>query len=65
MLKGLNPANVINTLQFANTSELPELKTFAAKYIVENRREIMGDPNTKLQLKQFPDVMFEIVDAMT
>ena len=63
-VKGLNPANVIQTLQFSVDGGLPELKTFATKYIAENRRVIMADTTTKLQLKQFPDVMLEIVESM-
>ena len=63
-VKGLNPANVIQTLQFSVDGGLPELKTFATKYIAENRRIIMADTTTKLQLKQFPDVMLEIVESM-
>lgn len=56
---------MVATLQFAINGDLPELKSFATKYIVENRRRILEDPTAKNSLRQYPDIMFEIVEAMS
>jgi len=65
LAKDLQVSNVISTLQLAVNSDIPDLKSFCTKFILENKRDILGDPVAKVSLKQFPDIMLEIMEAMS
>lgn len=56
---------MVSTLQFAISGNLPQLQAFATKYIVENRRRILEDPTAKNSLRQYPEIIVEIVEAMS
>ena len=55
---------MVDTLDFAETHQYASLKNLVINFIVENRKEAMANPLIKASLRNFPDVMFEIVDAI-
>lgn len=65
LVKDMNVHNATNYLHFSVQNNLTRLREFAAKFIVQNPRKIMEDPQAKNVLKLYPDVMLELVETLS